>query len=175
MAPTDIVQEWNRRAARAREDAHRILAGHERSVSSRVIILEDLMKRLAPLPIDVESYFKEAVKCLEVRLTRAAIVLSWSGFFQLFAERLYADYEQDIRANRNWSFKDLSDLKEQRTEHAIIEVAKVVGMINNAKRRDYQGDLSKRNRCAHPTMYQPSLNTAIGFVDEMIREASDYI
>jgi hypothetical protein len=38
-----------------------------------------------------------------------------------------------------------------------------------------QGQLSTRNQCAHPTLYKPSLNSAIGYVDEMIRQTIEYL
>lgn len=168
------IREWVKRAEQARSEAHHVLAQHERSRTSRVIVMEDLTTHLRTLPVDVEAYFEEAVKCLEFGLTRAAVIHSWSGFVYLFAQRLLADFESQVRSSRNWSFSDASDLMEGQTEHSLLKVAKDVGMITNAVWRELQGLLSKRNRCAHPTMYDPPLNVAIGYVDDIVRRSIKY-
>lgn len=171
-----LLKEWIKRSNKAKSEAHKILAKHDRSISSRVVLLDDVLSKLNNLPVDVQDYFRESVICLENELTRAAIVLSWSGFFHVVAEKLMTDHESALRKQRQkWTFSDLAELKANYTEFAILEAAKVVGLIKNAKLREYQGMLSKRNQCAHPTLYKPSLNTAIGYVDDILRKSTDYI
>jgi hypothetical protein len=166
----DLV-EWTRRVGTARRAAHLALSRHEGS-NSRVVLLEDLAKVLSGSPVDVQDYFNEAICCIENKLYRSSVVVGWAGFFHLFSETLYVKHEAEIRAKRaNWSFSDLSELKETRTENDLLIVAKDVKFISNATRRIYDGQLSTRNQCAHPTLYRPSLNEAIGFVDKMIRQA----
>lgn len=176
MTNFDAINEWLRRAGVAKYEAHRILATHEGSTTSRIILLEDLMKALSGLPVDVEDYFKESIICLESNLLRAAVVLSWSGFFHVLAEKLFNDHEAALRSSRaKWKFSNLTELKENYSEFAILEACKEVKLINKAKLREYQGQLSKRNQCAHPTLFKPSPNSAIGFVDEMLRQAKTYL
>jgi hypothetical protein len=176
MTELDIISEWKRRVVAAKEEAHRILATHESSASSRVVILEDLLARLSILPVDVQDYFREATVCLENNLLRASVVLAWAGFFHVLAEKLYVDHEAALRLARpKWTFKSLEELKESNTESAILDVAKEVGLMGKANLREYQGQLSKRNQCAHPTLYRPSLNSALGYVDDMIRQTIRYI
>ena len=96
---TDIVAQWQRKAAAAQEEAHRILAVHEGAVKSRVVVLEDVMRKLAAssLPADVQDYFREAITCLEHDARRAAMILSWSGFFYMLSEKLYTQHEATLR------------------------------------------------------------------------------
>lgn len=163
-------EDWARRVSRARNAAHRALAKHE-SAASRVVLLEDLTKSLSGTPVDVQDYFSEAISCLEGELYRSAIVLAWSGHFHVFSETLFQKHEVEIRdARPKWQFKDLSELKEQVTESQILIVAKDVKFITKAKLRILDGQLSQRNLCAHPTLYRPSMNAAIGYVDDMIRQ-----
>ena len=174
--PTDeFIRSWHDRAVKATRAAHNVLAAHESS-ASRVVILEDLLKRLTALPSDVQDYFREATICLSNNLRRAAIVLSWAGFFHVLAQHMYLNNLPALRKDKpKWKFKTLEDLKESYVEHQILEAARSIGTITKSKLRIYQGQLSKRNQCAHPTIYNPSLNSALGFVDDMIRQTVEYI
>lgn len=158
------------RARRARHAAHLTLARHE-SAASRVVLLEDLSKALSGTPIDVQDYFREAISCLEGGLFRSGLVLAWAGYFHVFSETLFLKHEEEIRIARpKWSFKDLAELKEAVGESHFLSVAKDVRFISRAQLRILDGQLSERNQCAHPTLYRPSMNAAIGYVDDMIRQ-----
>lgn len=163
-------EDWTARATRARFAAHRALAKHE-SAASRVVLLEDLTKSLSGTPVDVQDYFNEAISCLESELYRSGIVLAWAGHFHVFSEVCFQKHETAIRAARpKWKFKDVAALKEQFAESHFLIVAKEVRFITNAQLRMLDGQLSQRNQCAHPTLYRPSMNVAIGYVDAMIRQ-----
>ncbi len=167
--------EWITKARRASRAAHTVLAVHE-TAQSRVVILEDMVKRLSGAPVDVQEYFKESIQCLESSLFRAAVVFSWAGHFDVFIERLFALHEDEIRSKRaKWLFKDLIELRERYPESQILDVGKEVRFISKAKLRIVQGQLSERNQCAHPTMYKPSLNAAIGYVDAMVSQSLSYM
>jgi hypothetical protein len=170
-----LAKDWQIRAILATREAHKLLSVHESS-KSRVIILENLLERLSGIPIDIQDYFIEAVSCLENNLLRAAIVLSWAGFFHILSQALYSNYEAIIRSKRQkWIFNDFVELKEKYAEAQIMDVAKEVGSISNATLKIYHGQLSTRNQCAHPTLYRPSINSAIGYVDDMIRQSIKYL
>lgn len=169
------INSWINRASKAKSEAHKILARYN-SGHSKAIILKDLLVKLDGIPIDIQSYFSESIKCLEYELSRASIVFSWAGFFQVFSEKLFNSYGDEIRKNRNkWQFKDLTELMENYPESQIIDLSKDVGLINKSFLRVLQGQLSTRNRCAHPTLYKPSINSAIGFVDDMISQSIKYL
>lgn len=175
MSELPDIQIWAKRATAAKREAHQILAQHEQA-TSRVIILEKLLSRLSGLPVDIQDYFQEAASCLEMNFLRAAIVMAWAGHFHVYSEKLYQKHEADIRQIRQkWNFKDLTELKEKIVEIQILEVGKDVKFINNAQLRVLQGQLSTRNQCAHATLYRPSLNSAIGYVDELLRQTIEYI
>lgn len=167
--------DWLIRTRTAQRAAHAVLATHEQS-ASRVILLEDLVRRLVVAPVDVQDYFREAVTCLEQGLNRSGVVLAWAGHFHVFSETLFQKHEADIRSARpKWAFKDLADLKEQVAEAQLLDVGKEVKFIGKAKLRVLQGQLSVRNQCAHPTLYRPSMNSAIGYVDELVLQTLGYI
>jgi hypothetical protein len=169
------LETWSSRVRAARHAAHRALAKHE-SAASRVVFLEDLGKSLSGTPVDVQDYFSEAISCLESELYRSGIVLAWAGHFHVFSESCFHKHEIDIRTARpKWSFKDLTAIKERNAEYQLLIVAKEVNFISNARFRILDGQLSLRNQCAHPTLYRPSMNAAIGYVDDMIRQTLSYM
>lgn len=170
-----VLENWVTRASKARHAAHRALAKHE-SAASRVVLLEDLTKSLSGTPVDVQDYFSEAISCLESKLYRSGIVLAWAGHFHVFSEVCYHKHEMDIRVARpKWTFKDLTELKEAVAESHFLIVAKDVKFTTKAQLRILDGQLSTRNQCAHPTLYRPSMNAAIGYIDDMIRQTLSYL
>jgi hypothetical protein len=171
----ETLHLWKRKVSSFYNAAHLVLSKVEDS-KSRVVLLEKTAKKLAGLPIDIENYFNEAIQCLENDLRRPAIVSSWAGFFHILSEKTFNLKEIELRDKRvKWTFGDLSELKENYTESQILDVIKEVGIIKKAELRIYQGQLSKRNQCAHPTLYNPSRNSAIGFVDDMITQTIKYL
>lgn len=169
------LENWITRVSRARRAAHITLSKHE-SAPSRIVLLEDLSKSLSGTPVDVQDYFNEAISCLESELYRSGIVLAWAGHFHVFSEVCFQKHEADIRAARpKWTFKDLTELKETYAEAQFLTVAKDVKFTTKAQLRILDGQLSQRNQCAHPTLYRPSMNAAIGYVDEMIRQTLSYL
>lgn len=168
------VESWINRAIKARNAAHLSLAEHETS-KSRVIHLEKLTQSLSGAPVDVQDYFREAIMCVEYGLYRAAIVTAWAGHFHTYSECLFDMHESELRSIRpKWKFKGLVELKENYSESQIIDVGKEVKFTSKAKLRVLQGQLSQRNQCAHPTVYRPSMNVAIGYTDELIRQTLSY-
>lgn len=169
------LEYWVARAGKARRAAHQALAKHE-SAASRIVLLEDLSKNLSGTPVDVQDYFSEAIACLEGKLYRSAIVLAWAGHYHVFSEVCYQKHESDIRAARpRWQFKDLVELRESVSESEFLKVSKEVKFTTKAQLRILDGQLSQRNQCAHPTLYRPSMNAAIGYVDAMIRQTLSYL
>jgi len=169
------LEDWTARVSKARHAAHRALAKHESS-ASRVVLLEDLTKNLSGTPVDVQDYFSDAISCLENELYRSGIVLAWAGHYHVFSEICYQKHEADIRTARTkWTFKDLAELKESVAESHFLIVAKDVKFTTSAQVRILDGQLSQRNQCAHPTLYRPSMNAAIGYVDDMIRQTLTYL
>lgn len=171
-----LAQDWHNRALGAQAAVDQLLVLHDGSARARARELRDLVRDLDKLPIDVQGYFQEAVQCLEYRLTRASIVLSWAGFFYTASQHLFAQHESALRTKYDkWSFNSFEELLETRREAELIEAMSQLKMINKADRRQFDGQLSQRNKCAHPTLYKPSLNAAIGYTDEMLQQTIRFI
>ena len=171
----DHVNTWRKRVRKFETESHRLFAKYETS-ASRVVELKKLVRSLSGLPIDVEGYFREASDCLEFGSFRAAIVMSWAGFFSVFIDKMYRTREADIRSQYpRWRFGSVEELKEAQTENALLQAARALRFIRNPTFRIYDGQLSTRNQCAHPTLYSPKQNEAIGYMDLMVSQTKVYL
>lgn len=163
------------RRDRARDAAHTILEIHEAS-ASRVVALNQSFKSLAGLPVDVAEYYRESLQALQVGCYRAAIVMSWAGFIHMVAEKMVSAHQPALISHYpKWSTGSTESLLEGTPEAQVLEAAKKLGLYNSQTLNIYKGWLSTRNQSAHPTLYQPSRNVALGFVDAVVREVTKYI
>lgn len=152
------------------QEAHAILAKHEGSSSSRVIILEDSYKRLTALSLKQDELFRQALRCIEHELYRAAHVLAWAGFMDFLEEKLESDGLVKLRAARPaWrNTASMEEIREYHAESQLIDVAHVVGLCTKNQTKALQGLLNKRNECAHPSYFFPNLNDTLGYISELL-------
>jgi hypothetical protein len=149
-------------------EAHSILAYHEAAVS-RVITLEDTYKKLTGLSLHQDELFREALRCVGKRLFKAAHVIAWAGFMDYLEEKMMSKYMGEIKAARpKWSIDSVEDLREQATEYQLIEVCRKIKFFSKNEEKAFLGLLNRRNECAHPSNYDPSLNETLGFISELL-------
>jgi hypothetical protein len=67
-----------------------------------------------------------------------------------------------------WNIKHAEDFRDQK-DFTLFDVLKAQGLISNATMKALQGLLAKRNECAHPGNYEPSINDTLGYLDEMMK------
>ena len=153
-------------------EAHGILAKYGSS-SARVVTLKELRASLSGLSLGQGDLFNQAIKCAEFGLYRSSHVMAWVAFVDCLQEKLVSDNLVAVHASRpKWAkWKTIEDLRENVSDHQLIEVAKEVRIITKNDMRSLQGQLARRNDCAHPSSYEPSLNTSIGYIDELLRQA----
>lgn len=163
-----ILQELLSRVHVFENEAHLILARHEAAVS-RVITVEDTYRTLSGLSLHQDQLFREALKCVENRLFRAAHVIAWAGFMDYLEEKMMSKFLTDIKAVKpNWSITSIDDLREQATEYQLIQVCRKIKFFSKNEEKAFLGLLNKRNECAHPSNYDPSLNETLGFISELV-------
>jgi len=164
----EILQELLSRVHAFENEAHLVLARHEAAVS-RVITLEDTYRTLTGLSLRQDELLREALKCVGNQLFKAAHVMAWAGFMDYLEEKMMSRYLADIKAARpKWSISSLEDLREQATEHQLIQVCRQVRFLSRSEEKAFLGLLNKRNECAHPSNYNPRLNETLGFISELL-------
>jgi len=164
MLLEDVVHRINSFVA----EAHRILAVHE-TAPSRAVLLDDTYKELQKLSLEQDELLRQALRCVENKLYRAAHILAWTAFMDLIERTLASDDFNKLKTARpKWNTNSLDELREEVSEFQIIEACKDLKLINKSEMRVLHGFLSKRNLCAHPSDFFPDYNQTLGYVADIL-------
>lgn len=163
------MNKWIERASKFEAEAHKLL-GNIETASSRKITLDESYNRLAKLTVSQDDLFRQALRCVEVGVMRAAHVMAWAACMDFLQALAASDNFQAINsAMRNWNVSVGDDLGERFTDFAIIEALKNAGFVKKAEMKAFHGMLSKRNECAHPSDFYPGMNETLGYVSEIFK------
>jgi hypothetical protein len=163
------ISSWPLRLTRFKDDADSIL-GVVESSKSRIVTLDMSYSSLLHLNVKQDDLFRQALRCVEVGVFRAAHVMAWAGLVDCLHGLLASDAFCQINAARpNWNIVTIDQLREAEGEHNQIEAMYAASIITKTERKAYQGLLSKRNECAHPADYYPTFNEALGFISEVFQ------
>lgn len=151
------------------KEAHKILGRHE-TAPSRIILLGETYTKLSGLSLQQDELFRQALRCIENGLFRAAHVMAWAGFMDLLEEKLALDGFKKLKSVRpKWSVACIEDLREHIPEYQLIESCQDMGLCTKKEKKALLGLLNKRNECAHPGDYFPGLNESLGFISELFQ------
>lgn len=160
--------DWVEKTERFKTTAHKILQVHEDS-RSRIISLGSSYKSLKDLSLKQEDLFIQAFTCLENECYRAAHVMAWAAFMDYIEKRLFDDGGEKLKKLRpKWNPSSPEDIRENITEHQIIDVLDSMGLCVKSEKKALHGLLNKRNECAHPTDYFPGLSDGLGYMAEIL-------
>lgn len=149
-------------------EAHRILGRHE-GARSRVVILEGSYAQLEGLSLEQDDLFRQALRCVENELYRAAHVMAFAGFMDFVFEKLSADGLASVRRERPaWKGKDIHEMAEYVPDSQFIDVTQPVHLATKNDVKQMKSLLDRRNACAHPTAYYPDLNMTLGYFAEVL-------
>lgn len=150
-------------------EAHEVLAKHE-SAKSRVITVDHTRKRLATLSLQQNELFQQALMCIEHGILRAAHVMAWASFMDFLEHKLASDGLVKLRQVRPGlsKYRSIEEIRENVPEFQLIEAARDAGLLSKSETKTLLGLLSKRNECAHPSSYRPTLNESLGYVSELL-------
>lgn len=150
-------------------DLAKHLAKREAS-THRVITLQESFAKLAGLSLKQDALMGESLRCVEHSLYRPAHVAAWTAFIDYCHEwTMEPGRLGKLQAIRpKWTISAKSDLGLQ-TDFALIEALKAAGLITQTMMKALHGLLNKRNECAHPDEYDPSVNDTLGYVDELMK------
>lgn len=151
-------------------EAHQIFSKHESS-KSRKITLDQTKKKLNYLSLKQDNLLKESLDCIEQGLNRSAHIMAWASFIDFLEQKLASDGLTKVKTVRKkWNkYKTIEELRENIPEAQLVDVARDVKLISKTECKTFQGLLSKRNECAHPSNYEPGLNESLGYVSELLK------
>ena len=122
------------------------------------------------LPDNVQTYFLEAVRCLEYNLCRAAVVAIWSGFMFLFTQALD---EATNKKNGSGDSRHDGSATRWRSDSETLRVAVERKFIRPQEKKELDWYLTVRNCCAHFSNTPPvTLNQALGIADALLQKVA---
>lgn len=156
--------------AKAFEAASHDIFGQHESSPSRVVQLDESYARLQRLSIKQDELMRQALRCVEQNLYRAAHVMAWAAFMDYYEELLASDGLSAVRAARpNWNHTaTIEELREYQAEFALLELSQPLHIALKNEMKALQALLNKRNQCAHPSSFTPDLNATLGFISEVL-------
>jgi hypothetical protein len=166
----DACKRFAIRAQNFVAEAHQILSQHESSGASRVVVLEESYEKLALLNLKQDDMMRQALRCAESTLYRAAHVMAWAACMDYIEDKLSEDGLTKLRVERpGWKGNDIHEMAEYVPEFQLVEVLKPLGLATKNDTNALIGLLRKRNECAHPTGYLPGLNETLGYIAEVLQ------
>lgn len=166
---SDLARTFVRRAADFEAEAHSILAKHEFS-RSRVVLLDGTYSKLQGLNLRQDDLMRQALRCAEAGLYRAAHVMAWAAFMDYLEEKLASDGLVKLKALRpKWKGATMEDMREYVPERQFVEVTQPLGLCTKNQMQALVSLLNRRNECAHPSTYFPGLNETLGYISELLQ------
>jgi len=152
------------------KEVHTLFAKYETS-SSRLVDLTKTYSDLRDLSLKQDDLFRQALRCIEQGLFRAAHVMSWAAFMDFMEEKIVAKgFRRIHRLYSGWTnYKTVEDLREHVNEFQLIECAEKLALCTKTQTKALKGLLNKRNECAHPSDYYPELNESLGYISELFK------
>jgi len=163
-----MLQSILRRVNAFLDEAHKILSIHE-AAPSRIVLLDNTYKKLQKLSLQQDELLRQALRCVENKLYRAAHILAWTALIDLIENTLALDgFKKLSSVRKKWNVSSLDDLREKYAEFQIIEVCRDIKLIGKNEMRMLHGLLSKRNLCAHPSDFFPDYNQTLGYIADIL-------
>jgi hypothetical protein len=158
------------RVNRFKKEAHELFSKYETS-SSRVIDLTKTYQKLNGLSIQQDDLFRQAIRCVEQDLYRAAHVMAWAAFMDFLEQKIGSKGFKTLHKQYpKWSaYKTVEELRENVNEFQLIEAARKLNLCSRIHLKALQGLLNKRNECAHPSDFYPELNDTLGYISELFQ------
>lgn len=162
-------EDWLKRVSAFRTDAHNLLGTQEAAKGSRVVQLSDTYEKLTLLNIKQDELFRQALRCAENELYRAAHVMAWAACEDYIEQKLSEDGLVKLRAARPaWRGVDIREMAEYVPERQFVDAMQTLGLTTKNETAAFVSLLQKRNECAHPTNYYPDLNQTLGYLSEIL-------
>lgn len=158
---------WVKRLTDLEAEAH-VIFGRLESAKSRTKTLDQSYQALSGLSLHHDDVFRQALRCVENELFRAAHVMAWAGFVDCLHTLVSSDSFAKLNtARQSWAISSIDQLAENYTEHALIEALQVANVVGKPEKKALHGMLSKRNECAHAGTYFPGFNETLGYISEI--------
>lgn len=122
-----------------------------------------------------KDYLKEAVSCLRTGALRAGVIFIWTAGIRLIQQKILDDYtlneinkELKIIYPKAKEIKIIDDFAFVKDDFTI-QLSNRLGLYDkNQKNELINSCLGLRNKCGHPSKYNPMPNKVKAFIEDMI-------
>lgn len=168
--PEQLIRAVSKDVANFASEANILLGRFETARKSRVMSVRETSRQLKSLSIRQEGLFEDALECISHGILRSSIVMAWQGYMDSLDAKLASDGLVKVRTARpKWPQSGtIDDLRDGTNEYQRLELARSLGLLDKSSMKSLHGMLSTRNDCAHPSNYVPNLNSALGYVADLI-------
>lgn len=122
----------------------------------------------------VRTYLGEALRCLQVGALKACVVFCWAGVIRTLQDRLITQkggpavtaalLRLDPKARTVTTVDHFALSKE--AHH--LQIAQDLSLIDKAEKTTLGEALDLRNRCGHPSRYNPGVKKVSSFLEDVI-------
>ncbi len=105
---------------------------------------------------ETKDFLEEAVKCLEARYLRAAVVLTWVGAVSVLQQYVIANKLSEfnaeaMRRDKDWKAAKNADDIGKMKEANFLQVLETISVIGRNTKQELEECLKLRNATGHPT------------------------
>ena len=142
----------------------------EPEIEHDVSALNKLIDRITD-PV-VKGFITESVTCLKVGALKAAIVFLWAGAVRTLQDKVIARGVTQVNGaiqvhdNKARQVKKVDDFQYIK-DKVFLLAAEGVGVLDKAERTTLGEALDLRNKCGHPTKYNPGPAKAASFIEDV--------
>lgn len=121
------------------------------------------------------EFLDEAIKCLEYKLFRSAIVLSWVGAVAVLHEHVVSkkldefNSEMMKRNSKAKAAKTKDDLAAAMKESDFLVILAAISVIGKNVKKQLEQCLDLRNACGHPSSLKVGENKAAAHIETLIQ------
>lgn len=121
-----------------------------------------------------QAFIEEAISCLETRLFRAAVVLSWVGAVAVLYDHVVKTKLSDFnregkRKFQKWKEAKTKDDLANMKESEFLEILQGISVIGKSVKDELGGCLKFRNGCGHPNSLKIGENRVSGHIETLIQ------
>jgi hypothetical protein len=121
----------------------------------------------------IVAFIDEAIRCLEHKLYRAAVVLSWVGAVSVLYEyivnnHLAAFNAEATKRDAKWRNAKTRDDLARMKEADFLDVLEAISVIGKSVKQELKKSLDLRNGCGHPNSLQIGENMVAAHIETLI-------
>lgn len=150
------------------------LAG-ETLPSVSVLVVSGLQKQLPSISNDAtRSFVEEAIKCLELKLFRSAIVTAWVGAVAVLQDEIVGKHlatfnAEALKRDSKWRAAVNADDLSRMKEFDFLQILPAISVVGKSVKDELEVCLKLRNGCGHPNSLVVGEHKASAHVETLIQ------